>query len=63
VVGAASGLRLVAVDHVIGSAAALFEAGRELGAEGIVSKRAGSPYRGGTGRDWIKTKIGEEGAL
>jgi len=28
----------------------------ELGLEGIVSKRAGSLYRGGRSRDWLKTK-------
>jgi len=36
---------------------------RQHGGEGIVSKRAGSPYRGGTGRDWFKTKVREEGAF
>jgi bifunctional non-homologous end joining protein LigD len=36
---------------------------RQLGAEGIVSKRAGSPYRGGVGRDWLKAKVSEEGAF
>src|SRR5215469_1329710 len=62
-VGAAGGPRLVTVDHVVGNGAALFEAVRQAGAEGIVSKRAGSPYRGGTGRDWLKTKVSEEGAF
>ena len=28
----------------------------ELGLEGIVSKRAGSFYRSGTSRNWLKTK-------
>jgi bifunctional non-homologous end joining protein LigD len=36
---------------------------RHLGAEGIVSKRAGSRYRGGANRDWLKTKVSEEGAF
>jgi bifunctional non-homologous end joining protein LigD len=63
VVGAAGLPRLVTVDHVVGKGAALFEAVRQLGAEGIVSKRAGSPYRGGTARDWLKTKVSEEGAF
>jgi ATP-dependent DNA ligase len=62
-VGAAGGPRLLTVDHVVGNGAAFFEAVRELGAEGIISKRAGSPYRGGTGRDWLKTKVSEEGAF
>jgi bifunctional non-homologous end joining protein LigD len=47
VVGAAGGPRLATVDHIAGNGAALFEAVRQLGAEGIVSKRIGSPYRGG----------------
>jgi hypothetical protein len=47
VVGAVGGPRLVTVDHIVGSGAALLAAVRQLGAEGIVSKRAGSPYRGG----------------
>jgi ATP-dependent DNA ligase len=33
---------------------ALFEAVHRHGGEGMISKRAGSPYRGGTGRDWLK---------
>jgi ATP-dependent DNA ligase len=28
----------------------------KLGCEGIVSKRAGSPYRAGRSQDWIKCK-------
>jgi bifunctional non-homologous end joining protein LigD len=63
IVGIAGLPRLVTVDHVVGNGAALFAAVRKLGAEGIVSKRAGSPYRGGTGRDWLKTKVSEEGAF
>jgi ATP-dependent DNA ligase len=59
----AGGPRLATVDHIIGNGAALPEAGRQLGAEGIVSKRGGSPYRGGAGRDWLKTKVSEEGAF
>jgi bifunctional non-homologous end joining protein LigD len=62
-VGAAGGPRLVVVDHITGSGQPLFEAARQLGAEGIVSKRAGSPYRGGVGRDWLKTKVSQEGAF
>ena len=29
---------------------------QQAGAEGIVSKRAGSAYRGGESRDWLKSK-------
>ena len=63
IVGAAGGPRLVTVDPFTGSGAVLFETVRQLGVESIVSKRAGSPYRGGTGRDWLKTKVNEEGAF
>ena len=47
VVGAAGCERIVVVDYITGNGAALFEAVRQIGAEGIVSKRAGSAYRGG----------------
>jgi hypothetical protein len=33
------------------------------GAEGIVSKRAGSAYRGGPRRDWLKVKVSETAAF
>jgi bifunctional non-homologous end joining protein LigD len=62
-VGAAGCPRVVTVDHIVGSGLQLFAAVRQLGVEGIFSKRAGSPYRGGTGRDWLKTKVSEEGAF
>jgi bifunctional non-homologous end joining protein LigD len=62
-VGAVGAPRLVAVDHITGSGQQLFEAMRQLGAEGIVSKCAGSPYRGGAGRDWLKAKVSETGAF
>jgi hypothetical protein len=32
----------------------VFAKARELGLEGIVSKRAGSRYRGGVSRNWLK---------
>jgi bifunctional non-homologous end joining protein LigD len=62
-VGMAGGPRLIAVDHITGSGQQLFEAVRQLGGEGIVSKRAGSAYRGGVGRDWLKAKVSEESAF
>jgi ATP-dependent DNA ligase len=58
-----AGDRVVYVDHVIGRGADLFEKIRELGAEGIVSKRRGRPYRGGESRDWLKTKCFETGVF
>jgi ATP-dependent DNA ligase len=36
---------------------------RQVGAEGIVSKRSGSIYRGGESRDWIKAKVFATGAF
>src|SRR4051812_22128786 len=38
------------------SALSSLEAVRQVGAEGIVSKRRGSLYTGGQSRDWRKTK-------
>jgi bifunctional non-homologous end joining protein LigD len=43
-------------DHVVGQGAAFFRTACDLGAEGIVSKRGGAPYRAGRGRDWLKVK-------
>jgi bifunctional non-homologous end joining protein LigD len=63
VVGAAGCPRIVTVEAITSSGAVLFEAVRQIGAEGIVSKRAGSPHRGGVGRDWLKTKVSETGAF
>ena len=47
---------LRAVDHVQGHGRALFASVRELGLEGVVAKRAASPYRAGRFRDWIKIR-------
>jgi bifunctional non-homologous end joining protein LigD len=63
VVGAAGCPRLVVVDFITSSGAALFEAARQIGAEGIVSKRAGSAYSGGPSRDWLKVKVSETAAF
>jgi bifunctional non-homologous end joining protein LigD len=43
-------------EHVVGQGPEFFRKACELGVEGIVSKRASSPYRSGRGRDWLKTK-------
>jgi bifunctional non-homologous end joining protein LigD len=59
VVGAAGCPRIVVVDYITSNGAAPFEAVRQIGAEAIVSKRSGSPYRGGVGRDWLKAKVSE----
>jgi len=61
VVDEASDDRIVYVDHIIGRGAELFERIQEIGAEGIVSKRLGSLYRGRESCDWLKTKCHEFG--
>src|SRR5262245_887138 len=43
-------------DHVRGQGPAFFEQAREVGLEGVVSKRADAPYREGRGGDWRKAK-------
>ena len=48
--------RLRFSDHVRGQGPAFFEQARQLGLEGIISKRAGAPYREGRGGDWRKAK-------
>jgi bifunctional non-homologous end joining protein LigD len=63
VIGATGCERIVVVDHVTGIGQQLFEAVRRIGAEGIVSKRAGSAYRGGPSRDWLKAKVSETAAF
>ena len=63
VIGAARCERIVYVDHLRGIGRQLFEAVRQVGAEGIVSKRRGSLYLGGESRDWLKTKCHETGTF
>jgi bifunctional non-homologous end joining protein LigD len=63
VLGSSGCERIVVVDHITSSGAALFEAVRQIGAEGIVSKRAGSAYRAGASRDWLKAKVSESAAF
>ena len=43
-------------DHVEGQGEAFFEQACRSGLEGIIAKRADSPYRAGRGRDWLKVK-------
>ena len=43
-------------DHFVASGKEIFEAVKELGLEGIVSKRAKATYRSGPSRNWLKTK-------
>ena len=53
---AAAPPRLAYSSHSIGNGEAAFALSCELGLEGIMSKRVNSPYRGGRGDDWRKTK-------
>src|SRR5579864_1794430 len=43
-------------DHVIGRGEDMFHEVCKMGGEGIVSKKAGAPYRGTRTRDWLKIK-------
>src|SRR5947209_9560270 len=43
-------------DHVIGRGEELFREICRMGGEGIISKKAGAPYRNGRTRDWLKIK-------
>jgi bifunctional non-homologous end joining protein LigD len=43
-------------EHIEGDGPMIFRHACRLGCEGIVSKRAESPYCSGRSRDWIKTK-------
>jgi len=50
-------------DHVEGDAREIFEHACKLGYEGIVSKRAGSPYKSGRSIDWLKMKNPDSAAV
>jgi bifunctional non-homologous end joining protein LigD len=57
----ASGRGLVRFSgHVVGDGAAFHREACRHELEGIISKRATSPYRGGRGRDWLKVKCVRE---
>ncbi|HEX8622747.1 MAG TPA: DNA ligase D [Allosphingosinicella sp.] len=43
-------------EHIVGHGEKLFEAMCSAGQEGIISKRADSPYRGGRTKSWLKIK-------
>lgn len=43
-------------EHIVGHGEALFDAMCEAGQEGIISKRADSPYRGDRTKSWLKVK-------
>ncbi|PBB95021.1 DNA ligase [Mesorhizobium sp. WSM3862] len=48
-------------EHVVGGGAEFYQAIDKMGLEGMVSKRASSPYRGGKSDAWVKTKCWEVG--
>ncbi len=48
-------------DHLEGTGVEMFAAAREMGLEGIVGKRADSPYRAGRSADWIKVRVDKTG--
>lgn len=43
-------------DHVVGDGPRFFESARDLGLEGVITKRAGTTYVSGRSRDWLKVK-------
>ena len=43
-------------DHIVGKGEQLFEAMCAAGQEGIISKKADAPYRGGRTKNWLKVK-------
>jgi len=53
--------QIVYVDYIIGRGSELFDRIKEIGAEGIVSKRLGTVYRGRESRDWLKSKCHQFG--
>jgi bifunctional non-homologous end joining protein LigD len=44
------------VDHIAGRGEEMFRGVRELGLEGMMAKRADSPYRSGRAADWVKVR-------
>jgi ATP-dependent DNA ligase len=47
---------IVFSEALVDEGAVVFAKACELGLEGIVSKRAGSAYKSGPSRNWLKTK-------
>jgi bifunctional non-homologous end joining protein LigD len=45
--------------HIVGRGADIFDAARDRGMEGIISKRADSPYVDGRSPQWLKVKTAE----
>jgi bifunctional non-homologous end joining protein LigD len=51
-----SNLSIVLNEHFEEDGALVFDAACQLGREGVVSKRLGSPYRSGRSAHWVKVK-------
>jgi ATP-dependent DNA ligase len=51
-----SNLSIVLNEHFDEDGAMVYRAACQLGCEGIVSKRLGSPYRSGRSPHWVKVK-------
>jgi bifunctional non-homologous end joining protein LigD len=47
-------------EHIVGNGPAFFRESGKRGLEGIICKRADSPYRGGRGSNWLKVKCVKE---
>lgn len=55
------GKRVRYSDHIEGAGQDIIEKACDMGMEGIVSKKAGAPYRSGRGRGWLKSKcVGDD---
>jgi bifunctional non-homologous end joining protein LigD len=48
--------RIVYCKHIGESGEKLFQAADQLGLEGVIGKKADSPYRAGRTRNWVKVK-------
>jgi len=53
--------RIRLVQQVGGTGSGLYQAAAALGLEGIVAKRADSPYRAGRSKDWVKIRTSRSG--
>jgi bifunctional non-homologous end joining protein LigD len=58
-----SGRRIRPIDYVLTFGTELFKMANDAGLEGIVAKRADSPYRRGRSHDWIKIKTAHGRAI
>ncbi len=56
---ATAGVEVRFSDHVAENGEEFYARACQLGAEGVVSKRAEAPYKSGRGRDWLKIKCSQ----